>query len=147
MESGGCENRGGVGGADMGREGVEEGFSRISQAMNLLSLQPTATTVPTTPSNFDAPVHWPSPEELLKESLRQSLSALHALSQIKYLVGKSPSPTDEQNGETGGGGVSEVMGVYDRAMHEMRAAAEILAWAERHLAEEKEIVKERLLKG
>lgn len=33
MESGGYENRGGVGGADMAREGVEEGFSRISQAM------------------------------------------------------------------------------------------------------------------
>jgi len=79
-------------------------------------------------------VHWPSPEELLKESLRQSLSALHALSQIKYLVGKSPSPTDEQNGETGGGGVSEVMGVYDRAMHEMRAAAEILVRLDRDTA-------------
>ena len=33
MESGGYENWGGVGGADMAREGVEEGFSRISQAM------------------------------------------------------------------------------------------------------------------
>ncbi|RPB01305.1 hypothetical protein L873DRAFT_1827223 [Choiromyces venosus 120613-1] len=144
----GYENRGGGGGGvDRTREDVGEGFSRISQAMNLLSLQPTATTAPTTPSNFDAPVHWPSPEELLKESLRQSLSALHALSQIKYLVEKSPSPTDEHNGETGGGGVSEVMGVYDRAMHEMRAAAEILTWAERHLAEEKEMVKDRLLKG
>lgn len=76
-------------------------------------------------------MHWPSPEELLKESLRQSLSALHALSQIKYLVGKSPSPKDEQNGETGGGGVGEVMGVYDRAMHEMRAAAEILVRLDR----------------
>ncbi|CAZ84259.1 unnamed protein product [Tuber melanosporum] len=147
IEVGGCENRGGGGDVDMAREGVEEGFSKISQAMNLLSLQPTPTPTPTTPSNFDAPVHWPSPEELLKESLRQSLSALHALSQIKYLVEKSPSSIDEQNGEAGGGGVSEVMGVYDRAMHEMRAAAEILAWAERHLSEEKEIVRERLLKG
>ncbi|CUS12118.1 unnamed protein product [Tuber aestivum] len=147
MEAGGYDNRGSAGDVDTAREGVEEGFSRISQAMNLLSLQSTATPAPRTPSTYDAPVHWPSPEELLKESLRQSLSALHALSQIKYLVEKSPSPTDEQNGETSSGGVSEVMGVYDRAMHEMRAAAEILTWAERHLEEEKEIVKERLLKG
>ena len=104
--------------------------NELSQ-QNLLSLQPAVAATPTTPSNFDAPVHWPSPEELLKESLRQSLSALHALSQIKYLVEKSPSSMDEQNGGTGGGGVGEVMGVYDRAMHEMRAAAEILVRLDR----------------
>jgi len=33
MEAGDRENRGGVGDADMARDGVEEGFSRISQAM------------------------------------------------------------------------------------------------------------------
>jgi len=33
MEVGGCENKGVAGDADMAREGVEEGFSRISQAM------------------------------------------------------------------------------------------------------------------
>jgi len=44
----------------------------------LLSLHPTITT--------ETQAHWPDPEELLKESLRQSLAALRALREAKSII-------------------------------------------------------------
>lgn len=69
---------------------------------------------------------WPSPEELLKESLRQSLSALHALGRIKSLVENLPSSSGEEKEEEGEGGIAQIMGYYDRAVGEMKAAGDVL---------------------
>lgn len=98
----------------------------------LLSLHPTgASGVPFTPSTasgstpLTGPVTWPTPEELLKESLRQSLSALHALGRIKSLTNNLPG-SGEEDEEEGTGGIAQVMGFYDRAVDEMKAAGEVL---------------------
>lgn len=98
----------------------------------LLSLHPTASSrglqfphaPPTTPTR---PTPWPSPEELLKESLRQSLSALHALGRIKSLVDNHhpEKDVDDSSGE-GEKGIAQIMGFYDRAVGEMKAAGEVL---------------------
>lgn len=104
----------------------------------LLSLHPTHTSggglqfsPPTaaghTPTSSAGLAPWPSPEELLKESLRQSLSALHALSRIKSLVENPPSNGEEEE-EGGEGGIAQIMGFYDRAVGEMRAAGEVLVF-------------------
>lgn len=113
----------------------------------LLSLHPTAsggvqfpqsTACGPSSSHSAGPAPWPSPEELLKESLRQSLSALHALGRIKSLVDNLPGSEDDENdgeeegGGSGGGGaggekgIAQIMGFYDRAVGEMKAAGEVL---------------------
>lgn len=101
----------------------------------LLSLHPTGasagvqfhppTAFGSAPSPSTGPTSWPSPEELLKESLRQSLSALHALGRIKSLVDNLPDSgeKDEKEGERG---IAQIMGFYDRAVGEMKAAGEVL---------------------
>lgn len=101
----------------------------------LLSLHPTSASgvqfPPVTASGSSAPpcstgaTPWPSPEELLKESLRQSLSALHALGRIKSLVDNLPAGVEEDKKE-GERGIAQIMGFYDRAVGEMKAAGEVL---------------------
>lgn len=58
----------------------------------------------------------------MKESLRQSLSALHALGRIKALSGRLPADEEIDTG----GEIAQIMGIYDRAIGEMRAAGEVL---------------------
>ncbi|KAH8155784.1 uncharacterized protein LAJ45_00796 [Morchella importuna] len=141
---------GGVGGV-MRQDSDDEGLGKISQAMTLLSLhrgQNDAdshgqSSTATTPRSANIPPSWPDPEELLKESLRQSLSALHALGRIKALSGRLPADEEVDTG----GEIAQIMGIYDRAVGEMRAAGEVLDLAQQYLAREKEVVLEQLLKG
>lgn len=153
---GGVVNSGGGGGGGGGggvvrHDSDDEGLGKISQAMTLLSLHRGQSDVDshgqsstaTTPRSANIPPSWPDPEELLKESLRQSLSALHALGRIKALSGRLPADEEVDTG----GEIAQIMGIYDRAVGEMRAAGEVLDLAQQYLAREKEVVLEQLLKG
>ncbi|KAI5801159.1 hypothetical protein EDC01DRAFT_509268 [Geopyxis carbonaria] len=146
------EMDGGHGGEGQGGEGgeAEAGGDKIAQAMTLLSLHPKAPMHPPPPINHTPPQpslsnpstphptssppqpqHWPDAEELLKESLRQSLSALRALQATK------------RRGVT----VAESMSAFDAAQREMRGAREVLAWADSRIESEREEVGGRLLGG
>jgi len=46
-----------------------------------------------------------------------------------------------------GAGIEEALGLCDRALLEMGGARDSLEWAEQHLAHQKEVLRDRLLKG
>ncbi|TGZ79925.1 hypothetical protein EX30DRAFT_71788 [Ascodesmis nigricans] len=110
-------------------EGGEDSFDHISQAMTLLSLHPPP---PPTTSSPTPEAYWPDTEDLLKESLRQSLSALRALQAAKRYPPSAPG---------------EKMRAVEAAMVEMRGARQMLVWAEQQAEVEKREVAERGLKG
>ncbi|KAI5856942.1 hypothetical protein BZA05DRAFT_433629 [Tricharina praecox] len=121
-----------------------ETFDSIAQAMTLLSLHPVVAT--------DA--HWPDPEELLKESLRQSLAALRALREAKSVIrnidgrrasesdGAEPPPDLEP-----GRNVFEVEALFESVVGDLKSAKEAIGWAEQQMEMEKGVLRERLLKG
>ncbi|KAF8246497.1 hypothetical protein K440DRAFT_364484 [Wilcoxina mikolae CBS 423.85] len=115
----------------------------ITQAMTLLSLHPS--------SSQSQHANWPDPEELLKESLRQSLSALRTLRESKKVVEgihERRRETEELASPTvSGPGVFEVEAMYERIVGDMRGAREVLGWAEQQMEMEKGVLRERLLKG
>lgn len=106
-------------------EEMETEFDNIEQAMTLLSLHPVPQQA-----------HWPDPEELLKESLRQSLSALRTLREAKRIIRGTETPT-----------FLEVEGLFESVLADLRAGREALGWAEQQMEMEKGVLRERLLKG
>jgi len=50
-------------------------------------------------------------------------------------------------GNQDGAGIEEALGLCDRALLEMGGARDALEWAEQHLAHQKEVLRDRLLKG
>ncbi|KAL7272251.1 hypothetical protein RUND412_004948 [Rhizina undulata] len=158
-------------GSTPGIKPEEDTLSKISQAMTLLSLHPpdlsasSQTPLILSPGASPEPT-WPEANALLKESLRQSLSALKGLDRIGVLAQKWEADNkcqgymmgaedmeelddvrDVEKEQGGEEGVVGIMNIYDRALAEMTAAREAMALAEHRLAEEKEAMRERLLKG
>lgn len=116
--------------------------------------------------------HWPDPEELLKESLRQSLAALRALREAKSVIrnidgrrasesdGAEPPPDLEP-----GRNVFEVEALFESVVGDLKSAKEAIVsipfpqrrdgtwlmmgkgWAEQQMEMEKGVLRERLLKG
>ncbi|KAI5810044.1 hypothetical protein DFH27DRAFT_521663 [Peziza echinospora] len=152
---------------------AEDSLARIAQAMTLLSLAPagnppqiqytTGNSVSnnnSTGDDMDWPPH-PTPESLLRESLRQSFEALRILKELdkKFVMGgvearQKPvaSPISRRHSlrheeEEGKTSVVDVLRSYERAVEGVKSAQEVLKWAEHWIKEEGDRTRERLLKS
>lgn len=121
-----------VGAADQ-MDMQEDLSDNITKAMTLLSLHPL-------PSN-GSEAAWPDAEQLLKESLRNSLAALRLLQELRR------APISISGGDSGDMPALVSASTYDKILSNMNGAKETLTWAENHLKEEKDQATERLLKG
>ncbi|KAF8428317.1 hypothetical protein EV426DRAFT_705236 [Tirmania nivea] len=165
------------------RREAEDDLARIAQAMTLLSLKPGAgpseilslgphSPPPTAYAGHAEQEGWPphpTPESLLRESLRQSFEAyrmLKLLDKATVLGGtgvrqNSISTSSGQSsrrqsvhlqGVEGEGverelSVVDVLKAYEQAADGVKAAREVMKWAEHWIRDERERTRERLLKG
>lgn len=165
------------------RREAEDDLARIAQAMTLLSLKPGAGPSeifslgphlpPPNPHGGHAeregwPPH-PTPESLLRESLRQSFEAYRTLKLLDKATVLGGAGARQNSISTGSGqssrrqsvhlqgvegegaerelSVVDVLKAYEQAADGVKAAREVMKWAEYWIRDERERTRERLLKG
>ncbi|KAF8416322.1 hypothetical protein BGX38DRAFT_1244446 [Terfezia claveryi] len=165
------------------RREAEDDLARIAQAMTLLSLKPGAGPseilslgphfFPLNPQDGHTeqeswPPH-PTPESLLRESLRQSFEAYRTLKLLDKATVLGGAGARQNSVSTGSGqssrrqsvhlqgvegevserelSVVDALKAYEQAADGVKAAREVMKWAEHWIRDERERTRERLLKG